>query len=353
MAKREKVQLAHKYDPKKHFISGWYISEKLDGMRCYWDGGITRGMDKSDVPWANTAKDDRYVSTQISTGLWSRLGNVIHAPDWWLDKLPKCPLDGELYINRETFRQDLMKRIKRLAPRDFDWEPVKLMAFSLPSYEKMFPDSMEFIREKLRFNGEMDFIPSDKLNARQEYFLLKKHVGENPIAKVVEQTELPLNGKLAPEKLKQFSDKVIALGAEGVMLRDPNKPYECCRSYNLLKHKPFDDMEGTVAGYITGRETDKGSKLLGLMGALILTLDDGTRLELSGFTDAERKLDGFHHGSATRAESWARANPETECPIWIDAVHFGRGDRVTFKYRGLSADGVPQEARYWRPEDRM
>lgn len=350
MAKRERVQLAHKYDSKKHFISGWYMSEKLDGMRCYWDGGITRGMVKSDVPWANCLKDDRLVNVEISTGLWSRLGNVVHAPDWWINALPKCPVDGELYIDRLTHRQDLMSRIKKLVPNDKDWLPVFLKSYGLPSYEKMFPLYWNFVKQCLFDKGlDTQYRPPNTLTFRQEYFLLKVHCAGTP----VEQHELPLSGKLAPIKLKEFADHVIALGAEGVMLRDPNKEYECCRSWNLLKHKPFDDMEGTITGFITGRETDKGSKLLGLMGAMILRLDDGNRLELSGFTNAERKLEGFHHGSATRAQFWAEDNPETECPGWIDCVHFKRGDRVTFKYRGLTKAGVPSEARYYRKDERL
>jgi len=351
MAKRERVQLAHKYNPVKHFISGWYMSEKLDGMRCYWDGGITRGMTKTDVPWANCEKDERYVGTQISTGLWSRLGNVIHAPDWWLDQLPKCPADGELYINRETFRQDLMKRIKKLVPKREDWKPVFLRTYGLPSYEKMFPEHKEFIFVRLGVHLS-NYKPSNNLTFRQEYYLLQKHC-QGTRAAPVPQIELPLSGVMAPEKLKHFAARVISQGAEGVMLRDPNQPYECCRSHNLLKFKPFDDAEGTITGFITGRETELGSKLLGLMGAMILKLDDGVRLELSGFTNEERKLEGKSVVQAVSARSWAEANPETECPLWLECVHFKRGDRVTFKYRGLTKDGVPSEARYFRKDERI
>ena len=32
------VMLAHNYDPNKHEPKGWLMSEKLDGVRCYWDG---------------------------------------------------------------------------------------------------------------------------------------------------------------------------------------------------------------------------------------------------------------------------------------------------------------------------
>ena len=41
--------------------TGWWISEKLDGIRAYWDG----------------------------SRLLSRLGNPFHAPDWFIDGLPK------------------------------------------------------------------------------------------------------------------------------------------------------------------------------------------------------------------------------------------------------------------------
>ena len=32
------VMLAHNYDPDKHNPTGWLMSEKLDGVRCFWDG---------------------------------------------------------------------------------------------------------------------------------------------------------------------------------------------------------------------------------------------------------------------------------------------------------------------------
>ena len=41
---------------------------------------------------------------KASSGLWSRYGNPIVAPDWWLDQLPNCPLDGELWAGRGKFQ---------------------------------------------------------------------------------------------------------------------------------------------------------------------------------------------------------------------------------------------------------
>ena len=40
----------------------------------------------------------------VATGLWSRYGNPIMAPDWWLNQLPSCPLDGELWAGRGKFQ---------------------------------------------------------------------------------------------------------------------------------------------------------------------------------------------------------------------------------------------------------
>ena len=67
MPKNEFLMLAHKYDVNKHHVDGWFISEKLDGMRCMWDGGVTCGLEKTEVPWANCTKDARYVTIPLGS----------------------------------------------------------------------------------------------------------------------------------------------------------------------------------------------------------------------------------------------------------------------------------------------
>ena len=101
MARREFLQLAQTYKPGKSDIGGWFISEKLDGTRCLWDGGASRGLRTEDVPYASvidpkTGNRKGKVKT-FATGLWSRYGNPVVCPDWFLDSLPACPLDGELW----------------------------------------------------------------------------------------------------------------------------------------------------------------------------------------------------------------------------------------------------------------
>src|SRR6266700_287617 len=57
--------------------TGWWLSEKLDGVRAFWDG----------------------------KQFLSRLGNLFHAPAWFVAGLPHEPLDGELWLGRKKFQR--------------------------------------------------------------------------------------------------------------------------------------------------------------------------------------------------------------------------------------------------------
>lgn len=359
MAKREFLMLAHTYDQIKHGIAGWFMSEKLDGMRCYWDGGLSRGLPKSHIPWANTEKDERYISEPMATGLWSRYGNVIHAPDWWLDELPHVPLDGELYLIGGP-RQELMSIVKALQPGE-GWKDVRYYAFDEPSFDTIFTNgridttnfkiALKGVRDWVYENmdiSSLDYIPKSTTPFATTYSLLKLHCDDNPVVSAHKQVRLPFSTDAAVDLVDQYCTEISIAGGEGLVLRKPESTWVAYRTYNLLKVKKFSDSEGTVVGYVTGRKTDLGSKLLGKMGALILRLDNSDKLELSGFTDAERELYDINDPESKGAEEWATENPGQECPDWIAAVRFPRGSRITFKYRGVSRDGIPQEARYWR-----
>lgn len=356
MPKRHFLMLAHTYKPTKHDIGGWYASEKLDGMRCFWDGGVSRGKPKREVPWANNDKDDRYVDEQIATGLWSRYGNVIHAPDKWLDHLPKMPLDGELYIPR--YRQELMKIVKKLDPDASDWDEVKFHCFDIPvitdgginltNFATTIRGTKDFIRDY-----RYDYYPGqERVQLITNIKLLNRYLKGNEVAVAHEQYRLPFRRREAIEKMEQLLGDIVDTGGEGLIVRRPGSIWVPWRTHDCLKIKPLNDDEGIVTGYTTGRKTDKGSKLLGMMGALILDYN-GQRLELSGFTDAERELglDPFqrdYYPSEAHASEWAAKHPGEECPDWITNPSFPRGTKVTFKFRGKTKDGIPQEARYWR-----
>ena len=73
------VLLAETYEKVPAFDpSGWWISEKLDGVRAYWNG----------------------------QNFYSRNGLLFDAPAWFKVGLPKdTHLDGELWCGREQFER--------------------------------------------------------------------------------------------------------------------------------------------------------------------------------------------------------------------------------------------------------
>lgn len=133
------------------------------------------------------------------------------------------------------------------------------------------------------------------------------------------------------------------------MLRRQRSRWQPIRSSDLLKVKKLQDMEGVVTGFTWGRRTELGSRHLGRMGALVLKLENGRRLELSGFTDEEREVE--EKGTREMLDFVcveAEANEGKDASSFYQPRHFPVGSVVTFKYRELSDDGVPKEARYWR-----
>ena len=137
---------------------------------------------------------------------------------------------------------------------------------------------------------------------------------------------------------------MLEQGGEGVVIRNPMSSWTPKRHKGLLKFKPFEDAEATIIGFTSGRETDKGSRLLGKIGALIVDYK-GKRLELAGLTDAERE---FLNPDMSRA---AAEKPGEDMPEFFQGKHFKVGQTVTFIYRELTDEGMPKEARYFRERE--
>lgn len=335
--KQEYVLLAQTYKPTKYMVAGWLMSEKLDGKRAWWDGGIGRNRLATDVPWANTVKDKK---PKIATGLWTRSGKVIHAPNWWLDTLPKIPLDGELWTGRGRC-QFVLAATSRHIPIDYQWEQIEYKVFDSPIN---LTDRTITVRDyKFEIRGALEWAasqvgvtyPKEHWNFELIQSFLRGRV-KGPYASIVKQSRVPYANDEAIEAVHTELDEVAARGGEGLMLRKPESIWTPIRSHYLLKYKPWKFGEGRVVGYQHGI-----GKLQGLMGALILDFD-GKRLEISGFTNHERD-----YGSI---EGYTEANkyPGTIATKDICNHQFPRDMVVKFKYTELSDDGIPLKAGYKR-----
>ena len=343
MSKREFLQLAHNYNSIKHGIGGWFASEKLDGMRAYWDGGFTRGTLTSQIPFANTLKDYRRIDPVRATGLWTRYAKPIAAPDWWLDALPNIPLDGELYIGPGEF-QTVISTVKKFVPLDYEWKSICYMVFDIPSDYYMFaPGKINNPQWSATYEDMRHLPPQGRTKPISFRRILKilDTLGHT-LADPIDQHQLPMQTQKAEEELEEILDGIMSTGGEGVMLRRPDSIWQPTRNYDLLKVKRYLNSEATVIGYTWGK-----GKLEGLMGSMTVSWKDDIIFELSGFTDAERKMTSYYNtGSYYDIESYFIPGEPTQ-KEFVN-LSFPLQSTVTFKYRELTDDGIPKEARYWR-----
>lgn len=220
------VMLAHPWDGVQD-PTGWWMSEKLDGVRAYWDG----------------------------ENFWSRLGNKFFVPDEFKKNLPEdIHLDGELWGGRGYF-QETVGTVKR---QDYsgDWNKIVYVVFDCPSYEQ---EHFEWRQNHLKYLFE--------LHTSKHWKVLKQKECKNL------------------KDLKEFLAKVEAKGGEGIMLREPNSFYEKGRSHTLLKVKNFYDEEGFVVGHEPGKGKHKGR-----LGKLVVRRPDGIEFGVgTGFSDKERE----------------------------------------------------------------
>lgn len=207
-------------------VADYWISEKLDGVRAYWDG----------------------------EALISRQGNRYHAPSWFIAEFPNTPLDGELWMGRGRF-DELSGAVRKQTPLKAQWREIRFMAFDLPAAEGSFDARLLQLKQLIEQNN-------------------------SPYLELVEQQ------KLSTEKaLLAHLDGVIAQGGEGLMLHLASAPYRAKRSDDLLKLKRYQDAEATVIGHLPGK-----GKYKGMLGALLLETESGLRFKIgSGFSEEQRK----------------------------------------------------------------
>ncbi|MDP5459689.1 DNA ligase [Alishewanella sp. SMS8] len=207
-------------------IQDYWVSEKLDGVRAYWDG----------------------------KQLLSRGGNIIAAPSWFLADFPSQKLDGELWLGRQQFAATL-SIVSKQQPVQSEWQQIRYYVFELPEAAGTFSDrvlAMHALKQQLN-SPYIVIVPQFRVADKQQLF-----------------------------------NKLIELeqaGAEGLMLHHQAALYHTGRSQALLKLKTYQDSEAEVVGYRPGK-----GKYQGMVGALIVKTPEGKTFAIgSGLTDALRE----------------------------------------------------------------
>ncbi|WP_321470660.1 DNA ligase [Halarcobacter sp.] len=176
-------------------INSWLMSEKLDGIRAYWDG----------------------------KEFFTRKGKKIYAPSWFTKNFPDFELDGELWTKRDDF-ENIQSIVMDKTP-SLEWKQITYNIFEVP-------------------NAKADFIK--RLEKANKWFIKNK----NNHVQIIKQEKV-----VNKENLNKYLEEIINKKGEGVIIKDPSKQYHTGRSPFILKVKKAKDMEGVVIGINISQKT--------------------------------------------------------------------------------------------------
>ncbi len=246
-------------------LSYYLMSEKLDGVRGIWNG----------------------------KSMQTRARNPIKLPQFFTKNFPNFQLDGELWIQRNSFEQ-ISSLVRQEDTNLQHWKNVTYNVFDVPNACEEFKITLCTLENRLQ--------------------ILRDYLSKNPskFIRIIPQIRIKNQ-----EHLMQFYQDLIAQNAEGVIIRKNDALYERKRSDNAYKLKPFKDAECMVKKHYEGK-----GKFAGKMGSLLCEgYIDGKKVEFkigSGFKDKDR------------------INPP--------AI----GSIITYKYTGFTANKKPRFATYLR-----
>ncbi|WP_411880424.1 DNA ligase [Polaromonas sp. YR568] len=224
------LMLAKVYHPGVA-VRDYWVSEKYDGVRGYWDG----------------------------EKLLTRNGERIAAPAWFTAGWPKVPMDGELWAGHGQFAR-AVSTVRQQSPDAAAWRAMRFMVFDLPAQGGIFSERIPAL------NGLVSRI-------------------DQPWVQAVAQSKVPSHGAL-----QALMAATVKQGGEGLMLHRGASLYKGQRSDDLLKAKPHEDNEARVVAHIPGQ-----GKYAGMVGALLVEIPGtagkaGQRFKLgSGLSDELRQ----------------------------------------------------------------
>ena len=240
-------------------LDAYWLSEKYDGLRAYWDG----------------------------TRMRTRGGDTVAAPAWFTAGWPTEPMDGELWAGRGRF-EEALSTVRQQTPDEESWRRIRFMVFDLPAHPGTFTDRIA------AYHGVVSRI-------------------DQPWVRAVLQERVPSHAVLMARL-----DRLVRDGGEGLMLHRGDAPYRALRSDDLLKVKTHQDDEARVIAHLPGQ-----GRHTGRLGALLVETPAGLRFRLgTGFTDNQRerppavgewvtyRFRGLNASGTPRFASFLRVRPD-------------------------------------------
>ena len=250
--------LANVYRPGMRLADYW-VSEKYDGVRGYWDGHTLR----------------------------TRGGETVAAPAWFTAGWPDTPMDGELWAGRGRFSH-AQSTVRQQQPDDAAWREMHFMVFDLPAHGGTFDQRLPALNQLV-----------ESLN--------------QPWVQAVPQQRVASDAALQKLLLR-----TVRAGGEGLMLHRGASMYRAGRSDDLIKVKTHEDAEAKVVAHLPGQ-----GRHAGRLGALVVEMPSGQRFRLgAGLTDAERdhpppvgswvtyRFRGTHDSGVPRFASFVRVRDD-------------------------------------------
>ena len=244
-----------------------YLQPKLDGVRCLIqrEGSDTAFVVKA---YSRTGKE------------WKNINHILDELAPFFANNPNVILDGELYNHdlKDDFEK-IISLVRKTKPTDEDRiessKMVQFHCYDIVNEDWTFEDRNLFINENFGAFGKFDS-DVNMIMPTPSY--------------LVHNTE----------EVEAKHEEFLELGYEGSILRK-NEPYECKRSYTLMKVKDFSDAEATITGYELGK-----GKREGTLGKFMMTDDYGNEFGCppgKGYTYKDMKdiLDNIHDYIGQRA----------------------------------------------------
>ena len=250
-------QLAHDSANHESKVSGQKLIEvKLDGVRVIT---IVRGDGRVDMFSRNGKElvNFPHIADQIA--------NVVKTKG--TDKNKDVVLDGE--VMSSSF-QDLMKQVHRKS--DVQSNDAVLNLFDVIPLEDF---------EKGIWNTPQ------KTRSEMLKFWVDTYQDLMPNVTYVANELVDLDTLAGQARFKMINTQAVAGGYEGIMIKDPEAPYECKRTASWLKLKPFIEVSLNVTAVEEGT-----GRNVGKLGALVCEGEDDNKWIRvncgSGFSDSQR-----------------------------------------------------------------